>query len=741
MKSILSSKWGKMEICAGLFGLIGFLAVFLALTISNTKFLNHIVQAQENAATVTTNQADYSADDMALITGSGWQPGETVTLEIVEDPVIHDPDTLYAVADADGNISNEYIIHGHDVVQTFTLTASGMAPNVGLQTTFTNSLNPTSTASLPTTPTTDATVMTDKSDYIPGETVLITGSGWWPGETVALELVEEPLIHPAETLYAIADADGNITNAEYVIQEHDLGQSFTLTATGQTSGLIAQTTFTDASLSAAPLLIKESTCVTNTSTFTLGQTVCASTTVTVTGGGALPDVRIQWYNPSNTLVQDTLKSGVSDGSTQTDTFIPNVTGTWTVKTCKSSGAGSCSVGNTMDTKTFAVVQCSTNADCNDSNVCTTDTCVSNLCVFTNNADSCDDGNACTTSDTCSGGSCGGTPITCNDDNICTDDSCDPATGCVYTPNNSACDDSNACTESDTCSGGSCGGTPITCNDDNICTDDSCDPATGCVFTPGNAGTVCNPGSGDLCDPDETCDGVSAVCPADTIAPATTICNPGSGDICDPDESCTGVADAACPTDNIAPATTVCNPGSGDICDPDESCTGVADAACPADVVAPPDTVCNPSINEFCDVDELCTGVADQACPDDVVKDYYFVGFLSPTDNPPVFNMGNAGRTYPIKWQLPDCEGGLPTGGFVSDLDVVGGIDTYRVMCDASSPMDPMEAETSGNSGLHYDFVNNQFIFNWKTSRTFANKCYELRVTFDNDEMESAYFDF
>ena len=192
------------------------------------------------------DKADYAADDMVMITGSGWQPGETVTLEIVEDPIIHDPDTLYAVADADGNISNEYIIHGHDVVQTFTLTASGMTSGSVSQTTFTNSLNSTSTASLPTTPTTDPTVMTDKQDYVPGETVLITGSGWEPGETVALELVETPLIHPAEMLYAIADDAGNITNAEYVIQDHDLGQSFTLTATGLSSGLTAQTTFTDA---------------------------------------------------------------------------------------------------------------------------------------------------------------------------------------------------------------------------------------------------------------------------------------------------------------------------------------------------------------------------------------------------------------------------------------------------------------------------------------------------------------
>src|SRR4030067_3185938 len=246
MKRMLASKWRKMEICAGLFGLIGFLALFLALTISNTNFLNHTAQAQgAPAASVTTDQADYASDDMVMITGSGWQPGETVTLEIVEEPVIHDPDTLYAVADADGNISNEYIIHGHDVVQTFTLTASGMTSGLGSQTTFTNSLNSTSTASLPTTPTTVATVMTDKADYVPGETVLISGAGWEPGETVALELVEEPLIHPAETLYAIADAEGNITNAEYVIQDHDIGQTFTLTATGQTSGLTAQTMFTD----------------------------------------------------------------------------------------------------------------------------------------------------------------------------------------------------------------------------------------------------------------------------------------------------------------------------------------------------------------------------------------------------------------------------------------------------------------------------------------------------------------
>ena len=54
-------------------------------------------------------------------------------------------------------------------------------------------------------------------------------------------------------------------------------------------------------------------------------------------------------------------------------------------------------------------------------------------------------------------------LDCNDSNVCTDDSCNPATGCVYTNNTAACNDANACTVGDTCRGGACGGgttTPV-----------------------------------------------------------------------------------------------------------------------------------------------------------------------------------------------------------------------------------------------------------------------------------------
>src|SRR5687767_5049251 len=37
----------------------------------------------------------------------------------------------------------------------------------------------------------DATVQTDKPDYQPGDYVIITGSGWTPGESVSLNIVSD----------------------------------------------------------------------------------------------------------------------------------------------------------------------------------------------------------------------------------------------------------------------------------------------------------------------------------------------------------------------------------------------------------------------------------------------------------------------------------------------------------------------------------------------------------------------
>jgi hypothetical protein len=129
-----------------------------------------------------------------------------------------------------------------------------------------------------------------------------------------------------------------------------------------------------------------------------------------------------------------------------------------------------------------------------------------------------------------------------------------------------------------------------------------------------AGTVCRTGSGDVCDPSESCTGVAdQPCPADVVAGAGTVCNAGSGDVCDPAETCSGTAGQACPTDTVAAAGTSCRPAAG-ACDVAESCTGVADQPCPADAVATTAVTCRPSAGA-CDVAESCDGVA-KTCPTD-----------------------------------------------------------------------------------------------------------------------------
>lgn len=90
-----------------------------------------------------------------------------------------------------------------------------------------------------------ATVTTDKTDYQPGEMVTITGSGWTAGETVRLSIHKQSSDGADVELSATADEYGNILNKDFTVKQEHYGSSFTLTATGQSSGLTATATFTD----------------------------------------------------------------------------------------------------------------------------------------------------------------------------------------------------------------------------------------------------------------------------------------------------------------------------------------------------------------------------------------------------------------------------------------------------------------------------------------------------------------
>ncbi len=204
-------------------------------------------------------------------------------------------------------------------------------------------------------------------------------------------------------------------------------------------------------------------------------------------------------------------------------------------------------------------QCSTNADCNDGDACTTDVCSNGQC--SNTPINCNDGNACTT-DSCSGGACFNDPITCNDGNACTTDSCNSSSGCVFTPIN--CDDGSLCT-TDSCSNGVCSNTPINCNDGDPCTSDSCNPSTGCVNTP----PACGPSDG--CCPSGCSSGSDPDCAAGPVC-GNDICEISGGENCtNCPADCNGVTTGR-PTNRYCCGTDVnCSDprctGNGNTCQP------------------------------------------------------------------------------------------------------------------------------------------------------------------------------
>jgi hypothetical protein len=104
-----------------------------------------------------------------------------------------------------------------------------------------------------------ASVTTDRSDYSPGETVTFLGRRWGAGETVRLLLEEEPTHHGAREIFATANGSGDFINTDFAPEEHHLGVTFHVIATGLTSGRQALWIFTDGAPASTGYTISTST--------------------------------------------------------------------------------------------------------------------------------------------------------------------------------------------------------------------------------------------------------------------------------------------------------------------------------------------------------------------------------------------------------------------------------------------------------------------------------------------------
>jgi hypothetical protein len=121
--------------------------------------------------------------------------------------------------------------------------------------------------------------------------------------------------------------------------------------------------------------------------------------------------------------------------------------------------------------------------------------------------------------------------------------------------------------------------------------------------------------------------------------------------------------------------------------------------------------------------------------------YQFSGFLQPVDNPPTVNMGLAGKTYPVKWQLTGTNGAT-----VADLSVVvdengnptANLAYKQVTCGAfgTDPADTLETVATGSSVLRIN--SNQYVYNWQTPPT-KNACYVLYLRLNDGTVYTANF--
>lgn len=193
---------------------------------------------------------------------------------------------------------------------------------------------------------------------------------------------------------------------------------------------------------------------------------------------------------------DTCASGVCQGGATVDCDDDNLC---TTDSCDSN-SGCSSVANTLP--------CDADGDpCTVNDVCTDETCVAGAplaCADDGNpcsVESCDsqsgecvsdttakEDQSCSDDDTlcnyskCKEGTCTFYELTCPNDDGCADAYCDPSKGCKQSPNQAPCDDSDACTTGDVCDNWNCtSGSAVQCNDNNNCTTDSCDAGAGCQF--------------------------------------------------------------------------------------------------------------------------------------------------------------------------------------------------------------------------------------------------------------------
>ncbi|MDR6905567.1 hypothetical protein J2X63_001253 [Agromyces sp. 3263] len=114
--------------------------------------------------------------------------------------------------------------------------------------------------------------------------------------------------------------------------------------------------------------------------------------------------------------------------------------------------------------------------------------------------------------------------------------------------------------------------------------------------------------------------------------------------------------------------------------------------------------------------------------------YDFAGFFRPVDMGGVVNSVKAGSAVPIKFSLHGNQG--------LDIIAAGSPTLTLTACTAGASVDAIEETvTAGGSTLTYDAVAGQYVYVWKTVKTWAGKCGTFALTLDDGTTHTAKFTF
>jgi hypothetical protein len=134
----------------------------------------------------------------------------------------------------------------------------------------------------------------------------------------------------------------------------------------------------------------------------------------------------------------------------------------------------------------------------------------------------------------------------------------------------------------------------------------------------------------------------------------------------------------------------------------------------------------------------CSGASDNAGNTGSASATYRViyawnGFFQPIDNDKL-NVSKAGSAIPVKFSLSGNQG--------LNIFAVGYPKSIQISCDSSLPMDDIESTvTAGGSSLSYDALADQYIYVWKTEKSWVGTCRQLQVKLSDGTLHTANFKF